>query len=74
MLRALANNGGVVQANFFSAFVSEDWRKAWEAQKPERQAAEKAAEEKPRRRASPGFMARKRRWIMSSRQRFRGHR
>jgi membrane dipeptidase len=46
MLRALANNGGVVQANFFSAFVSEDWRKAWMAQQPERQAAEKAAEDK----------------------------
>jgi membrane dipeptidase len=46
MLRALANNGGVVQANFFSAFVSEDWRKAWMAQQPERQAAEQAAEDK----------------------------
>ena len=46
MLRALANNGGVVQANFYSAFVSEKWRQAWEAQKPEREAAEKAAEEK----------------------------
>jgi membrane dipeptidase len=46
MLRALAVNGGVAQANFFSAFVSEDWRKAWEAQKPERDAAEKAAEDK----------------------------
>src|ERR1700743_1074527 len=46
MLRALANNGGVVQANFFSAFVSEKWREAWEAQTPEREAAEKTAEEK----------------------------
>ncbi|MGA9718591.1 MAG: membrane dipeptidase, partial [Acidobacteriaceae bacterium] len=46
MLRALAVNGGVVQANFYSAFVSDKWRLAWEAQKPEREAAEKAAEEK----------------------------
>ena len=46
MLRALAVNGGVVQANFYSAFISDKWRLAWEAQKPEREAAEKAAEEK----------------------------
>jgi membrane dipeptidase len=45
MLRALANNGGVAQANFFSAFISEDWRKAWEAQAPERKAAEQTAED-----------------------------
>jgi membrane dipeptidase len=44
MLRALAVNGGVVQVNFYSAFISDDWRKAWEAQKPEREATEKAAE------------------------------
>ncbi len=43
MLRALSNNGGVVMANFFSAFLSEDFRKAWDAQRPERQAAEKTA-------------------------------
>jgi membrane dipeptidase len=53
MLRALAVNGGVVQANFFSAFISEDWRKAWEAQKPEREAAEKAAEEKAKAEGKP---------------------
>lgn len=40
MLHALANNGGVVQVNFYSAFVSEDFRKAWNAQAPERQKAE----------------------------------
>ncbi len=44
MLRALAVNGGVVQVNFYSAFISDEWRKAYEAQKPEREAAEKAAE------------------------------
>ena len=53
MLRALAVNGGVVQANFYSAFISEDWRKAWDAQKPEREAAEKAAEEKAKAEGKP---------------------
>jgi membrane dipeptidase len=53
MLRALANNGGVVQANFFSAFVSEDWRRAWMAQQPERHAAEKAAEDKAKAEGKP---------------------
>jgi len=53
MLRALGNNGGVVQANFFSAFVSEDWRKAWMAQQPERQAAEKAAENRAKAEGKP---------------------
>jgi membrane dipeptidase len=57
MLRALANNGGVVQANFYSAFVSETWRKAWEAQKPEREAAEKAAEEKAKAEGKPWVYA-----------------
>jgi membrane dipeptidase len=33
MLRAVAKNGGVVQVNFFSAFVDEDFRKAEEAQR-----------------------------------------
>jgi membrane dipeptidase len=53
MLRALAVNGGVVQANFYSAFISESWRKAWEAQKPEREAAEKAAEAKAKAEGKP---------------------
>ena len=53
MLRALAVNGGVVQVNFYSAFVSDDWRKAWEAQKPEREAAEKAAEAKAKAEGKP---------------------
>jgi membrane dipeptidase len=39
MLRALAKNGGVVQANFFNAFIDEDYRKAAEAQKKDRDAA-----------------------------------
>ena len=53
MLRALANNGGVAQANFYSAFISDKWGKAWEAQKPEREAAEKAAEEKAKAEGKP---------------------
>src|SRR6202158_2049863 len=42
MLRAVAKNGGVVQANFFSAFIDENYRKANEAQKQEVDAAVKA--------------------------------
>jgi membrane dipeptidase len=39
MLRAVAKNGGVVQVNFFSAFVDEDFRKAMEAQDKDQAAA-----------------------------------
>jgi membrane dipeptidase len=39
MLRALAKNGGVVQVNFYSAFVDENYRKAAEAQNKEHDAA-----------------------------------
>src|SRR5919108_2645895 len=39
MLRAVAKNGGVVDVNFYSAFVDEDYRKAAEAQKKDREAA-----------------------------------
>jgi membrane dipeptidase len=39
MLRAVAKNGGVVQVNFYSAFVDESYRKAAEEQKKEREAA-----------------------------------
>jgi membrane dipeptidase len=46
MLRAVARNGGVVMVNFYSAFLSEDYRKAWEAQAPERKKAEQAVIEK----------------------------
>jgi membrane dipeptidase len=48
MLRAVArsggpeSHGGVVMVNFYSAFLSDDWRKAWEAQAPERKIAEDA--------------------------------
>jgi membrane dipeptidase len=39
MLHAVAKNGGVVDINFYSAFVDEDYRKAAEAQKKDREAA-----------------------------------
>ncbi len=39
MLQGVAKNGGVVQVNFFSAFVDEDFRKAVEAQSKDQAAA-----------------------------------
>ncbi|HEY4840563.1 MAG TPA: dipeptidase [Terriglobales bacterium] len=42
MLRAVAKNGGVVQVNFYSAFVDESFRKAAEAQAKDREAATRA--------------------------------
>jgi len=39
MLRAVANNGGVVQVNYFSGFLDEDYRKAVEAQAKDQAAA-----------------------------------
>jgi membrane dipeptidase len=46
MLQAMARNGGVVMVNYYSAFVDENWRKAYEAQAKERNAAVDAVEEK----------------------------
>jgi len=42
MLRAVAKNGGVVQANFYDAFIDENYRKAADAQKKDAEAAVKA--------------------------------
>jgi membrane dipeptidase len=53
MLRAVGQNGGVVMVNFFSAFIDEDFRKAYAAQAPERNAATQKAEEEWRK-AHPG--------------------
>ena len=39
MLRAVAKNGGVVQVNFFSGFLDEDYRKAMDAQSKDQAAA-----------------------------------
>ena len=42
MLRAVAKNGGVVDVNFFSGFVDEEYRKAMEAQSKDQAAAIKS--------------------------------
>jgi len=42
MLRAVAKNGGVVQVNFYSGFLDDNYRKANEAQAKDRDAAVKA--------------------------------
>ncbi len=46
MLRAVAKNGGVVQINFYNAFIDENYRKAAEAQAASRDAAVKDNAEK----------------------------
>ncbi len=46
MLRAVAKNGGVVMVNFFSGFVDEDFRKAFEALRPEENKAIEAVNAK----------------------------
>jgi len=45
MLHALARNGGIAMVNFNAPFVSEEFRRAWEAQKPEFDKAVEAARE-----------------------------
>ena len=44
MLRAIAKNNGVVMVNFYPAFIDEQWRKAWNDSKPERQKEQDALE------------------------------
>jgi membrane dipeptidase len=44
MLLAMKKNNGVVMVNFHQAFIDEQWRQAWKAQKPERQKAQDAME------------------------------
>jgi membrane dipeptidase len=46
MLRAMTKINGVVMVNFYSAFLSEDYRKASIAQKPEREIATQAVFDK----------------------------
>jgi membrane dipeptidase len=43
MLREIGRRGGVVMVNYYSAFVDENWRQAYEAQSKERSAAIDAA-------------------------------
>jgi membrane dipeptidase len=44
MLLAMKKNNGVVMVNFHQAFIDENWRLAWNAQKPERKKAQDAVE------------------------------
>ena len=53
MLRALARNGGVAMVNYNAPFVNEDYRRAWEAQKPERDQAIEDAREKAKAEGRP---------------------
>ncbi len=46
MLRAVANNGGVVQVNYYSAFLSQDYRNAQLAMQPEVDKATQALKDK----------------------------
>jgi membrane dipeptidase len=48
MLKAMAKNDGVVMVNFFDAFLDENFRRAFAAQGPERDAAVQANEAKLR--------------------------
>jgi membrane dipeptidase len=56
MLRAVARNDGVVQVNFFSAFLDQKFLDAYKAQKPERAAAVAAFEEKYKREHNVEFV------------------
>jgi len=42
MLRAVADNNGIVMANFYPAFIDDAWRQAWNALRPERLAEHEA--------------------------------
>jgi len=44
MLLAMKKNNGVVMVNFHQAFIDEEWRLAWNAQKSERKKAQDAME------------------------------
>lgn len=46
MLKAMAKNDGVVMVNFFDAFLDETWRREFDQQAPEREAAVRANEAK----------------------------
>ncbi len=56
MLRAVARNDGVVQVNFFSAFLDQKFLDAYKAQKAERDAAVAAFEEKYKREHNVAFV------------------
>lgn len=52
-LRAIRDCGGIAMVNFYSAFVHEPWRTAWNALQPERLAALERAAEPFRARSQP---------------------
>jgi membrane dipeptidase len=64
MLRAVAKNGGVVMVNFFSGFVDESYRKAFEALRPEMDQALAAINE----RYKDDAAARTRAWFRAGRE------
>src|SRR5712671_6157412 len=53
MLQAVAKNGGVVQVNFYSGFLDEDFRKAMEAQAKDQAAAVKQYEDQLKAQGKP---------------------
>jgi membrane dipeptidase len=53
MLRAIAKNNGVVMVNFYPAFIDEQWRKAWNDSKSERQQEQDALEAEYRAKGLP---------------------
>ncbi len=67
MLRAVAANGGVVMINFFSAFIDEEYRKAFAAQTPAREAALAAVRARHRKSepavALQAYLATERQWM-----------
>ena len=64
MLRAVAKNGGLVMVNFFSGFVDESYRKAFEALRPEMDQALAAINE----RYKDDAAARTRAWFRAGRE------
>lgn len=53
MMRAIANNGGLVCINFFPAFIDEDWRVRWAQLRPERNARQEEVAAAYREREEP---------------------
>ena len=53
MIRAIAKNNGVVMVNFYPAFIDEQWRKAWNDSKSERQQEQDALEAEYRAKGLP---------------------
>ena len=52
MLRAVGKNGGVVQVNFYSAFIDENYRRAAEAQSKDRMRRFRSSSTRTRKRVS----------------------